>query len=102
MKRVQEELLEKTLQNLPTHRAECAVLDFTGINSNFTEQTASLIERIGASASLRGTETILVGLSPKVSMSVIKSGIDLSTFNCFQTLEHGIHYALAQKGKRIV
>ncbi|TWT16116.1 STAS domain-containing protein [Planomicrobium sp. CPCC 101079] len=97
-----EELLVKTLQNLPTHKAKYLVLDLTGLNNRFTEHAASLIDKLGATASLIGTSTILVGISPQMSMVIAESGINLSKFNCFQTLQHGIHYALAQNGRSIV
>jgi rsbT co-antagonist protein RsbR len=97
-----EELLVKTLQNMPTYKARYLVLDLTGLNNNFTVPAAGLIEKLGSTASLIGTETILVGISPQMSMVITESGIDLSKFNCFQTLQHGIHYALAQNGRSII
>lgn len=97
-----EELLIKTLQNLPTHKAKYLVLDLTGLNNNFTLHAANLIDKLGATASLIGTSTILVGISPQMSMIIGESNIDLSKFNCFQTLQHGIHYALAQNGRSII
>ncbi|WP_147804748.1 STAS domain-containing protein [Alkalicoccus halolimnae] len=97
-----EELLHKTLENLPAYKAKYVVLDLTGLNDNFTVHAASLIEKLGGAASLIGTDTILVGISPKVGMTINSTDIDLSKFNCFQTLQHGIHFALAQKGKSIV
>lgn len=97
-----EELLVKTLQNLPKHKAAYLVLDLTGLNDNFTQHAASLIEKLGSTASLIGTETILVGISPQMSMVITESGIHLSNFHFFQTLQHGIHYALAQNGRTIL
>ncbi|SDO21600.1 STAS domain-containing protein [Alkalicoccus daliensis] len=96
------ELLEKTLEQLPKYRAEYMVLDLTGLNDNFTEHAASLIEKLGAAASLIGTETIIVGISPQVSMTIQENAVDLKKFNCFHSLQHGIHYALAQKGRSIL
>lgn len=97
-----DELMIKTLQNLPKYHAEYLVLDLTGLNNNFTQQAASLIEKLGATARLIGTETVLVGISPKMSMVITESGINITEFNCFQTLQHGIHFALAQKGRSIL
>lgn len=97
-----EELLVKTLQNLPKYKARYLVLDLTGLNNNFTLHAAALIDKLGSTASLIGTETILVGISPQMSMVITESGLNLSKFNCFQTLQHGIHYALAQNGRSII
>lgn len=97
-----EELLVKTLQNLPTYKAKYLILDLTGLNNNFTGQAATLIEKLGATAGLIGTDTILVGISPQMSMVITETGINISNFHCFQTLQHGIHYALAQNGRSII
>lgn len=97
-----EELLEKTLQNLPKYKADYVVLDLTGMNNNFTEHAASLIEKLGTASSLIGTKTIIVGISPAVSITITGSGMDLSRFDCFQTLQHGMHFALAQTGRSII
>lgn len=97
-----EELLVKTLENMPKYKANYLILDLTGINTNFTQHAATLIEKLGATASLIGTETILVGISAKMSQTITEAAINLSKFQCFQTLQHGIHYALAQNGKSIL
>ncbi|AQU80434.1 MULTISPECIES: STAS domain-containing protein [Planococcus] len=97
-----EELLVKTLQNMPNHKAKYLILDLTGLNNNFTQHAAMLIEKLGLAASLIGTQTILVGISAKMSMTITEAGINLSKFQCFQTLQHGIHYALAQNGRSII
>jgi hypothetical protein len=78
------------------------VLDLTGLDKELTEYTASLIEKLGAAASLIGTKTILVGISAELGLVISKTHIDLSEYDCFQTLQHGIHYALAQSGRSIV
>ncbi len=58
-----EDLIVNTLNNLPKHQANYLVLDLTGLDKELTEYTASLIEKLGAAASLIGTKTILVGIS---------------------------------------
>ncbi|KKK37415.1 anti-sigma-factor antagonist [Mesobacillus campisalis] len=97
-----EQLLIKTLNTLPSYKANYLVLDLTGLDTDICEMSASLIGKIGAAASLIGIETILVGISPKLSQTVSETSIDFSKFNCFQTLQHGIHYSLAQMGRSIV
>lgn len=97
-----EELVVKTLNNLPAHKANYLVLDLTGLDQDISGHTASLIEKIGSAASLIGTETILVGISPELSMIISQSSINLSKFDCFQTLQHGIYFALGQHGRTIV
>lgn len=97
-----EELLVKTLQNLPRYKAKYLVLDLTGLNAEFTHQAAGLIDKLGTTASLIGSQAILVGISPHMSMIITETGLNLSKFQCFHTLQHGIHYALAQNGRTII
>lgn len=97
-----EELVVKTLNNLPSYKASYLVLDLTGLDTDISEHTASLIEKIGSAAALIGTETILVGISAELGVVISQSTINLSKFDCFQTLQHGIHFALAQHGRKIV
>lgn len=97
-----EELLVSTLNNLPAYKASYLVLDLTGLDKDISDHTASLIEKIGTVSSLIGSKTILVGISAELSIVISESDINLSKFDCFQTLQHGIHYALAQLGRKIV
>lgn len=97
-----DELIIKTLYDLPKHKASYLVLDLTGIDQNLTSYTASMIEKLGSAAELLGIKTILVGISPQLSMEITKSDIDLNHFDFFQSLQHGIHFALAQNGRRII
>jgi rsbT co-antagonist protein RsbR len=97
-----EDLLVNTLYNLPQHKADFLVLDLTGIDEGISPHTVNLIEKIGSSAALIGTQTVLVGVSPELGVSISQSNINLSRFEFFQTLQHGIHHALAQAGRSIV
>ncbi|OES45202.1 STAS domain-containing protein [Domibacillus iocasae] len=97
-----EELVVKTLNNLPAHKANYLVLDLTGLDKDISEHTVSLIEKIGSAASLIGTDTILVGISAELGMIISQSTINFSRFDCFQTLQHGIYFALGQHGRKII
>ncbi|HWO96602.1 MAG TPA: STAS domain-containing protein [Bacillus sp. (in: firmicutes)] len=97
-----EELIEKTLNNLPKYKARYLVLDLTALNIHISNYTIAFIEKLGSAASLIGTETILVGISPELGTAISESELNFSKFNCFQTLQHGIYFALAQRGRKIV
>ena len=97
-----KELVRKTLHNLPSYKAKYLILDLTGVHNTLGDCKASTLERLGLAASLMGTETVLVGISPQLSIIINQSGADLSKSKCFQTLQHGIHYALGQQGRRII
>ncbi|WP_078411724.1 STAS domain-containing protein [Priestia abyssalis] len=97
-----EELIEKTLNNLPVYKARYLLLDLTALDIHISNYTITFIEKLGSAASLIGTETILVGISPELGTAISESELNFSKFNCFQTLQHGIYFALAQRGRKIV
>lgn len=97
-----EDLIYKTLSHLPKHQAKYLLLDLTGLNKNITAHTAELIDKLGASAKLLGTEIILVGVSPELALIISQNLTSLKKFECLQTLQHGIYYALGKSGRRIV
>ncbi|OCA84393.1 anti-anti-sigma factor [Bacillus sp. FJAT-27225] len=97
-----ENLLVKTLFNLPAYKANYLILDLTGLDHEVEEYGIDFIQKLGSAASLVGIETILVGISSELGAAVTQSGINLSKFQCFQTLQHGIYYALGQSGRKIL
>lgn len=97
-----DELITKTLSNLPSYSARFIILDLTGLNKDINSYTASVIDKIGAASKLIGTEMLLVGMSPELSMVITQEGLSLSKVDCFQTLQHGIYYALGQMGRKII
>lgn len=97
-----QELIEKTLTNLPKHKAQYLVLDLTGLDKDVSGITLDFIGKLSAGASLIGAETILVGISPEIGIAIASSDSNLSSFNCFRSLQHGILFALSQQGRQIV
>lgn len=97
-----KDLFENTLNKLPEHRTKYLLLDLTGLQNNITSLTADLIEKLGSAAKLLGTEVILVGISAELAIKITNSLTNLSKFECLQSLQHGIYYALGKSGKRIV
>lgn len=96
-----EDLIYNTLSELPRHQAHYLLLDLTGLHKHISEHTARLIDKLGASARLLGIETILVGVSPELAMVIIQSDNNLNKFECLQSLQHGIYYALGKSGRTI-
>jgi rsbT co-antagonist protein RsbR len=97
-----DQLLVNTLDRLPAYKASYLVLDLTGMEQEIGPHAVSLIEKIGSAAKLIGTKTILVGISSSLGIEITQSNINLSKFDCFQTLQHGIHYAIGQMGRKII
>ena len=97
-----DQLIINTLNRLPSYKASYLVLDLTGMEQEIGPHAVSLIEKIGSAARLIGTKTILVGISSTLGIEITQSNINLSKFDCFQTLQHGIHYAIGQMGRKII
>ncbi|RDU37924.1 STAS domain-containing protein [Neobacillus piezotolerans] len=97
-----EKLLVNTLNKLPSYKANYLILDLTGLDTDAGTYVAILIGKVGAAANLIGTKTILVGVSPKLGKMFAESASDIKKFDFFQTLQHGIHYALGQSGRKII
>ncbi|MFB4163229.1 STAS domain-containing protein [Alteribacillus sp. JSM 102045] len=97
-----EELIDKTLYNLPKHKAKYLILDLTGLDKKINQHTIHSIDKLASAASMIGAKTILVGISVELGLMSPKLNIDFSKFECFQTLEHGVYYALAQRGRKII
>lgn len=96
-----EDLMINTLNNLPKHKAIYLILDLTGLDTEVNHFTIDLIVKIGSAASLIGTKSILVGIPSNLAIKMVESHVTLGRFEVFQTLQHGIQYALSQMGKTI-
>jgi rsbT co-antagonist protein RsbR len=97
-----EDLITNTLNQLPKHQANYLLLDLTGLNKEISQHTAALIDKLGSAARLLGTEVILVGISAELALIISQTLINLKRYECLQTLQHGIYYALGKSGRRIV
>jgi rsbT co-antagonist protein RsbR len=78
------------------------LLDLTGLNKEISPYTAELIEKLGSAARLLGVEVILVGISAELAMVITETLTGLKKYECLQTLQHGIYYALGKSGRRII
>ena len=97
-----EDLIMNTLSNLPKYQARYVLLDLTGLNKEISPYTAELIDKLGSAARLLGVEVILVGISAELAMVITETLTGLKKYECLQTLQHGIYYALGKSGRRIV
>lgn len=97
-----EDLIQNTLNNLPKYRAKYVLLDLTGLNKDISNYTAELIDKLGSAARLLGVEVILVGISAELAITISYTLTGLKKYECMQTLQHGIYYALGKSGRRIV
>ena len=91
------DMLEHTLTSLPQHRAKFVILDLTGIKSIDTEMVG-MLNKLVSSARLFGMETLLVGISPELSIEITKHQYSLGESTYFRNLKHAIHFAFAKEG----
>jgi rsbT co-antagonist protein RsbR len=96
-----EDLIQTTLFNLPKYRAEYLVLDLTGLNKEISQYTIEFLNKLASSASLIGTQTILVGISPELGIAITETNFNLAKFHCFTDLQHGIYFALSEQGRKV-
>ncbi|WP_026581170.1 STAS domain-containing protein [Bacillus sp. J33] len=95
-----EELLNRTLLNLPKYKAEYLILDLTALKG-VDQYTLDFLQKFVKAASLLGTDCIFVGISPKLSLQIIESGNTETQIPCFSILQQGISYALDRLGLEI-
>lgn len=96
-----EELYENTLIRLPEYQAKFLLLDLTGLKDSISANLIHSIIKLGEASHLLGSEVILVGVSAQMAMEFVRNNIDLRNFECYDTLQHGIYYALSKSGKRL-
>ncbi|KZE45201.1 STAS domain-containing protein [Rossellomorea marisflavi] len=92
-----EELLNRTLLNLPGYKADYLIIDATSL-IGVDEFTLNFIQKFVAATSLLGTRCLLVGISAEFSIQIAQSGHEIKRIPCFSVLQQGIHYALGQMG----
>lgn len=95
-----EELLNRTLLNLPKYKAEYLILDLTALKG-VDQYTLDFLQKFVKAASLLGTNCIFVGISSELSLQIIESGNTETQIPCFSILQQGISYALDRLGLEI-
>ncbi|WNB92439.1 STAS domain-containing protein [Bacillus sp. NEB1478] len=94
------DMLEHTLSALPDHRAQFVILDLTGVKSIDTTMI-DMLNKLVSSARLFGMETLLVGISPEMSIEITKNQYCLGESTYFRNLKHAIYFAFAKEGMHI-
>jgi rsbT co-antagonist protein RsbR len=94
-----DDLLQKALYGVKQYEAKYLILDVTGLKS-IDDYTIQLVHKLVQSASLIGSSCILVGISPALGIQITGSELSLEGVECFATLQHAIHYSLAQNGRQ--
>ena len=94
-------MIEKTLKETSTYQANIVIFDLTAMNK-MNHHIITLLEEITQTISLIGATPIIVGVSPELSLHLVKKGVEIQRHKYFATLKHAVHYALALEGMHLV
>ena len=90
-----QEMNEALLQEIVDTGAEIVIIDLTGVPIVDTAVAKHLLETVTA-ARLLGAEVMLVGMAPRIAITLVHLGIDLSGITTRPTLARGLELAFAQ------
>ncbi|WP_113929096.1 STAS domain-containing protein [Bacillus sp. P14.5] len=92
-----EELLDRTLLNLPRYKATHLIVDLTSLKG-VDDYTLTFIDKFVQATSILGTKCILVGISAELSMQITNRGHKINRVPCFSILQQGVMHALDELG----
>jgi len=96
-----QEINEALLQKIIDTGAEIVIVDLTGVMIVDTAVAKHLVETVTA-ARLLGAEVMLVGMAPRIAITLVHLGIDLSRIITGGTLAQGLELALARLGLEVI
>lgn len=93
-----QQVLETLLEGVAAHHASIVILDITGVPIVDTHVADALI-RTAQAAKLLGTQLVLTGIRPEVAQTIVGLALDFRNIITQATLQSGIAFALAQRGR---
>jgi rsbT co-antagonist protein RsbR len=90
-----QEMNEALLQEIVDAEAEVVLVDLTAVPLVDTAVAKHLLETVTA-ARLLGAQVLLVGMAPRIAITLVHLGIDLSGITTRGTLAEGLALAFAQ------
>jgi anti-anti-sigma regulatory factor/HAMP domain-containing protein len=94
------DIMRSLLAGINKHHAGVVILDITGVPVVDSGVADHLNKTIQA-ARLKGTRTIVTGISDAVAEAIVDLGIDWGEVTTLSNLKAGLRVALAQMGRRI-
>lgn len=85
------EMTEALLGAIVTKKAECAIIDITGIQVMDTG-TADHFLRMARAVRLLGAECLLTGINPAIAQTIIHMGVDLSGIMTHRSMRNALHH----------
>jgi len=95
-----QQIMETVLTEVADKQARVLILDIAGVPVVDT-QVADHLLKATAAVRLLGAKTILTGISPQVSRTIVELGVDISMMETRGTLASGIQLALSYVGRGI-
>lgn len=96
-----QEILRALLAGISRYRAKVAILDLTGVPTMDDVAAANIIKCLQA-ARLKGTKTILTGITDEVTETLVNIGIDWGLSNIAADLQGGVMIACQYLGIRLI
>jgi rsbT co-antagonist protein RsbR len=95
-----QDITRTLLKSIGEYRAKIVIVDITGVSAIDTGVAQHLNRTIQA-ARLKGTYTIITGISDEIAETIVDLGIDWSSIETLGYLRTGLEAALRKLGKRI-
>jgi rsbT co-antagonist protein RsbR len=89
------DMQEKLLARIDKSQASHLIIDLTGVDV-LESQAADELAGIVHSVALLGAETVVTGISPKIALSLVHSGIAMPDIQFMRTLKEGIGHCMRQ------
>ncbi|HWE62931.1 MAG TPA: STAS domain-containing protein [Chloroflexota bacterium] len=96
-----QQMNETLLQRIVETGSEIVILDITGVPLVDTAVAKHLLETVTA-ARLLGAEVLLVGLSPRIALTLVHLGLGLEGIITRTTMARGLELAFERLGLRVV
>src|SRR4051794_23448350 len=96
-----QEMNETLLQRIVDTGSEIVILDITGVPVVDTAVARHLLETVAA-ARLLGAEVLIVGLAPRIALTLVHLGLDLAGVTTRTTMAKGLQLAFARLGLEVV
>jgi rsbT co-antagonist protein RsbR len=94
-------ITENLLHTISERRADCVILDITGVPIVDTQIAQHLITTAHA-CRLLGCDVALVGIGVEMAQTLVQLGVDLSALVTLADLQAGVAWAFARRKLRVV
>ncbi len=93
------EMTEALLTSIVEKKANCAIIDITGIQVMDTG-TADHFLRMARAVRLLGADCLLTGINPAIAQTIIHMGVDLSGVVTHRTMRNALQYFMGRNARR--